>query len=149
MTDSLREISPDTVSGCSVDCIQGFGMTFKKAENIKNIAEKVKSGAFDMESLSSKTDEDICKELSTLNGVGVWTAEMLMMFSMQRPDIISYGDLGIRRGIKILYHHKKITKELFNKYKRRYSPYASVASLYLWAIAAGAIPEICDTITTP
>lgn len=86
----------------------------------------------------------MCRELSALDGIGVWTAEMLMTFSMQRPDIISFGDLAIHRGLRMLYHHRKITRDLFDKYKRRYSPYATVASLYLWAIAGGAIPELRD-----
>ena len=84
------------------------------------------------------------QELSALDGIGIWTAEMLMLFSMQRPDILSFGDLAILRGMRMLYHHRKITRELFEKYRRRYSPYGSVASLYLWAIAGGAIEGMED-----
>ena len=62
---------------------------------------------------------------------------MLMTFSMQRPDVMSYGDLAILRGLRMLHRHRAITPKLFAKYKRRYSPYGSVASLYLWAIASG------------
>jgi len=69
---------------------------------------------------------------------------MLMLFCMQRPDIVSFGDLAIIRGMRMLYRHRKIDKEKFNRYRRRYSPYGSVASLYLWAISAGAIPELTD-----
>jgi len=69
---------------------------------------------------------------------------MLMLFSMQRPDILSFGDLAILRGMRMLYHHRKITRQLFKKYRRRYSPYGSVASLYLWAIAGGAIVGMKD-----
>src|SRR5699024_8414702 len=56
-------------------------------------------------------------------------------FCMQRKNVFSYDDLGIQKGIKILYNHKKITKELFEKYKKRFSPYCSVASLYFWAVS--------------
>lgn len=62
----------------------------------------------------------------------------------KRPDILSFGDLGVQRGMRMLYHHRKITKELFRKYQRRYSPYGSVACIYLWAISAGAIAELKD-----
>ena len=62
---------------------------------------------------------------------------MLMTFSMQRPDILSWDDLAIRRGIMMLYRHKKLDKNLFARYKKRYSPYGSVASLYLWEISMG------------
>jgi DNA-3-methyladenine glycosylase II len=63
---------------------------------------------------------------------------------MQRPDIVSFGDLAIHRGMRMLYHHKTIDREKFEKYKRRYSPYGTVASLYLWAIAGGAITGMRD-----
>ncbi|NLT39614.1 MAG: DNA-3-methyladenine glycosylase 2 family protein, partial [Clostridiales bacterium] len=81
---------------------------------------------------------EVCHRLCSLPGVGIWTAEMLMIFSMLRPDIISRGDLAILRGLRIVYGLEEITPELFQEYKRRYSPYATVASLYLWAAAAGA-----------
>jgi hypothetical protein len=61
---------------------------------------------------------------------------------MQRPDILSYGDLAILRGMRMLYHHREIKREVFEKYRRRYSPYGSVASLYLWAIAGGCYIDI-------
>lgn len=67
-----------------------------------------------------------------------------MTFSMQRPDVMSFGDIAIHRGLRMLYRHRKITPQLFNKYKKRYSPYASVACLYLWEIAGGACKDLCD-----
>lgn len=67
-----------------------------------------------------------------------------MIFCLERPDVMSFGDLGIHRGLRMLYHHKQIDCKLFDKYARRYSPYGIVASLYLWAIAGGAIPEMRD-----
>lgn len=81
-------------------------------------------------------DAALCAALCRLNGVGVWTAEMLMLFSLQRPDILSWGDLAIQRGLRMLYRHKEMPRERFERCRRRYSPYGSVASLYLWAIAA-------------
>ena len=83
-------------------------------------------------------------DLSKLDGIGVWTAEMLMIFSLCRPDILSFGDLAIHRGLRMLYHHRKIDKKLFAKYQKRYSPYNTVASLYLWAISDGVIDGMKD-----
>ena len=74
--------------------------------------------------------------LSALDGVGVWTAEMLLIFSLQRPDVVSWGDLAIRRGMMALYGLNSLTRTQFDNYRKRYSPYGSVASLYLWALAA-------------
>ena len=90
------------------------------------------------------TDEEVCNRLSSLDGIGVWTAEMLMLHSLQRPDILSFGDLAVQRGLRMLYHHRKITRELFEKYRRRYSPYGSVACIYLWAVSAGAVDGLKD-----
>lgn len=144
MTEKLVVIDPETICSCSIDELQSFGTTFRKAEYIKNFAEKVQTSEFDLVGLNIKPDEEVIKELSELKGIGVWTAEMLMTFCMQRPDIVSYGDLAILRGMRMLYHHRKIDKKLFEKYKRRYSPYGTVASLYLWAIAGGAIEGMKD-----
>ena len=69
---------------------------------------------------------------------------MLMIFSMQRPDILSFGDFGIRKGLRMLYGHPNIDRALFEFYRQRYSPCGTVASFYLWAIAGGAIPEWTD-----
>ena len=89
-------------------------------------------------------DELVIQELSALKGIGVWTAEMIMTFCMQRPNIVSFGDLAILRGMRMLYRHKEIDRAKFEKYRKRYSPYGTVASLYLWAIAGGALPELTD-----
>lgn len=141
MCERLGEITPNTILACSVDELQGFGITFKKAAYIRSAAEKVRDGILDSTALQAKRDADVCRELTKLDGIGIWTAEMLMLFSMQRPNILSFGDLAILRGMRMLYHHKKITRPLFEKYRRRYSPYSSVASLYLWAIAGGATKD--------
>ncbi len=140
----LPELTPQALASCELEQIQSLGMSFRKAQHILDIARLVASGELDIESLYQLSDAELCARLTQLNGIGVWTAEMLMIFSMQRPNILSYGDLAILRGIRMLYRHKKITKDLFAKYHRRYSPYASVASIYLWAIAGGAIEGLTD-----
>jgi len=142
--DKLGEVNADTICLCPHEELQSCGMTFRKAQYIKEFAAKVQNGQFDIEALHDMPDEDVIRKLTSLNGVGVWTAEMIMIFCMQRPDIVSYGDLAIHRGMRMLYHHRRIDKKLFSKYARRYSPYGTVASLYLWAIAGGAIPEMRD-----
>lgn len=144
MQASLGEITPATIVGISDDTLQQQGISFRKTEYIKEFAEKVHGGAFDVDGLQYKSDEEIIDALSSLRGIGVWTAEMLLTFCLQRPDVVSFGDLAIHRGMRMLYHHRAITRVLFAKYCRRYSPYGTVASLYLWAIAGGAIPAMKD-----
>ena len=139
LTGKLGAVTPETVCDFSREEIQSCGITFKKADHIKDFAEKVRCGEFDMDSLRAMPDEDVVSKLITLKGIGVWTAEMLLVFCLQRPDVVSYGDLAIQRGMRMLYHHRDIDRKLFEKYARRYSPYGTVASLYLWAISGGAI----------
>jgi len=141
MQAGLGEITPQAVLRRTQEELQSYGISFRKAAYIKGAAERVVDGRLDLAALQNKPDAEICRELTALDGIGVWTAEMLMLFSMQRPDVLSFGDLAILRGMRLLYRHREITKPLFEKYKRRYSPYGSVASLYLWAIAGGALDE--------
>ena len=115
-------------------------ITFKKAEYIKGFATKVESGAFDFDAVAHMDDAEAIAALSSLDGIGTWTAEMLLLFNLGRPDILSFGDLGIHRGMRMVYHHRKVTRPMFEKYRRRYSPYGSVASLYLWAISHMDVP---------
>ena len=144
MTDALGEITPERMAALSDDELQAFGTTFRKVEFIRGVTDRVLDGRLDLQALADLPDDEVERALVELPGIGKWTAEMLMTFSMQRPDIMSYGDLAIQRGLRMLYHHRAITPKLFAKYRRRFSPYGTVASLYLWAIAGGAIPEMRD-----
>ena len=144
MNEALDTVNADTVLDAGAKKLQSFGMTFKKAEYITDFAYKVQDGSFDIDAILKMNDEDAVRELSSLKGIGVWTAEMILLFCMQRPNILSFDDLAIHRGMRMVYHHRKIDRRLFEKYRRRLSPYCSVASLYFWAVAGGAIPEMKD-----
>lgn len=144
MADALGAVTPESIAACSDEQLQSFGLSWRKVDYIKEATRRVLSGELDLEELAVLPDDEVRARLSALPGIGVWTAEMLMIFAQQRPDIISYGDLAILRGLRMLHRHRCITPELFRKYCRRYSPYGTVASLYLWAIAGGAIPELTD-----
>lgn len=144
INDTFGVLNADVILGAGIDRLQGFGITFRKAEYITDFAEKVKTGAFDLEGIWDKSDEEAIASLVSLKGIGVWTAEMILLFCMKRQDVFSYDDLAIRRGLRMVYHHREIDRERFERYRRRYSPYCSVASLYLWAVAGGAVPEMKD-----
>lgn len=140
----MGDVSPEKTLAMSPEKLQSFGLSFRKVGYIRSAAEKIQSGEFDINALQTMTDDEVCCALSSLKGIGVWTAEMLMLHSLQRPDILSFGDLGIQRGLRMVYHHREITRELFEKYRRRYSPYGSVACIYLWAVASGAVEGMKD-----
>lgn len=144
MKNSFASVTPERVLNASVDEIRSFGISLRKVEYIKEFAEKVHTGEFDIEAAEKMEDDELIKYLTTLKGVGVWTAEMILLFCLQRPNVFSFDDLAIQRGLRMVYHHRKIDRKLFEKYRRRFSPYCSVASLYLWAVSNGAIPEMRD-----
>ena len=144
MRDALGTVDAERLLAAGVPQLQKLGMTFRKAEYITDFAQKINDGTFDLQAVWQMPDDEAIRALSSLKGIGVWTAEMILLFCMQRPDVFSYDDLAIQRGLRMLYHHRKIGRKLFEKYRRRFSPYGSVASLYLWAISGGAIPGMRD-----
>ena len=144
MQDKIGKVDASGILGAGVDELQSLGMTYRKVEYITDFAMKVQNGEFDIEGIYEKSDEEVIEELSALKGIGRWTAEMILLFCLQRPNVFSYDDIAILRGLRMVYHHRKIDKALFEKYRRRFSPYCSVASLYLWAVSGGAIPEMKD-----
>ena len=141
---ALGEVTPETIDGAETATLQGVGLSFRKVAYMKAAARKVLLGELDVEALRLMDDASLCATLCALDGVGVWTAEMLMLFSLQRPDVLSFGDLAILRGLRMLHRHREVSRGRFEIYRRRYSPYGSAASLYLWAIAGGALPDFSD-----
>lgn len=142
--EELGSVNAQNISKAGMEKLQSFGISFRKAGYIMEFAEKVQTGEFNLHSISQMSDEEAVRALVSLRGIGVWTAEMILLFCLQRPDIFSYDDLAIQRGLRMTYHHRKIDRKLFEKYRRRYSPYCSIASLYLWAVAGGAVEGMRD-----
>ncbi len=134
-------ISPEKIASANHYYIQECGTTLKKAGYIKIAADAILYGKIKLDDFPTMPDDEIIEQLTQLPGVGVWTAEMLMIFSLQRPNIISYDDLIIRRSLIKLYHLEELTKDQFNTFRNQYHPYASIASLYLWAYGHSDIAE--------
>jgi DNA-3-methyladenine glycosylase II len=135
LVGKIGEINPGSILSAGPEEIQQCGLSHRKVKYITGICEAVKTGKLDLQQLGLMTDVQVIDCLSSLNGIGKWTAEMLMIFSLERPDVVSWGDLAIQRGMMKLYGLKSLSKEQFDRYARRYSPYGSVASLYLWALS--------------
>lgn len=144
MQDDLGIVNAETILEAGEEKLQSFGITFRKAGYITDFAMKIRNNEFDLEGIWEKSDQQAIEELASLKGIGVWTAEMILLFCMQRPNVFSFDDLAIQRGLRMVYHHRKIDRKLFEKYRRRFSPYCSIASLYLWAVAGGAIEGMKD-----
>ncbi len=136
----LGAVTPHTVAGTDVSEIQKCGLSMRKAGYIKGIGEAAIGGELDLPELRAMPDHGVIEKLSSIPGIGVWTAEMLLIFSLGRPDVVSWGDLAIRRGMIKLYGLSELSKKQFDRFRKRYSPCGSVASLYLWALSAEPSP---------
>ncbi len=130
----LVEITPNSILSSKNEDIQKCGMSFKKVEYMKNIATFCKSDALDFDNLDAISNDDLINTLTQINGVGPWTVEMLLIFSLQRKDVLSYNDLIIKNNLMKIHNIEKMNKSTFDLYKELYSPYGSIASLYLWEI---------------
>lgn len=107
-------VTPEKINALSAEEIKQCGISLKKAENIKAFAESVCSGKTDLESFKEKEDEEIIEELTAFRGIGRWTAEMTLIFALQRKNVLSFGDFGIRKGLCVLYGYEKLIKSFSN-----------------------------------
>jgi len=128
-------ITPEAIAALQVDDIHHCGMSANKAKYIKELADLVLRKEIDLEALRELPDKELIKRLSSLKGISVRSAELLLMNCFERKNVLCYGDIAIRRGLMKLYSLNELPKEQFVVYKNRYSPYASVASLYLWKLS--------------
>ena len=140
---AMGEITPERLAGAELSELTACGLSGRKAEYVRGAAEAVVSGSLDLDALETADDETVIRELVKLRGVGRWTAEMLLIFSLRRQDVMSYDDYGLRTGLCRLYHHQDMPKERFERYRKRFSPYGTAASLVLWEIVAGKAQKAC------
>lgn len=124
--------------------LRACGLSGRKASYIAGIAKAFAEGRMRADDLARLDDEAFCETLVALPGVGRWTAEMLLIFSLGRKNVLSLGDHGIRKGLRMLYGVKEVTPDFAASLKKRYSPCATVASLYLWELAGGALEGYVD-----
>ncbi len=132
LNDLAGKISPKTIRLCDQAEIQQCGMTVKKAGYILSAAEAIMTKKLNLKELPTLDDQEVITKLTALPGIGVWTAEMILLHSLLRPNIFSYNDLVIRRNLASLHKLSDMNKATFEKYRKRYSPYCSVAMIYLW-----------------
>ena len=131
----LEELTPQRVAQTPLAELQACGLSSRKAAWIHGLGQHVVSGALDLSALPALPDAEVIRLLSAVPGVGVWTAEMLLIFALGRTDVVSWGDRAIRRGLQRLYSLETLNRAQFAQYRQRYRPYGTVASFYLWALA--------------
>ena len=126
------KVTPEAILNTPDQNLRGCGMSWGKVSYVRDLALKTKNGDVQTKRLASLTDEEVIKELITVKGIGRWTAEMFLMFSLARPDVFPVDDLGIKKGFE------KVTGKTWDKVQsakfaeKQWKPYRSIASWYLW-----------------
>jgi DNA-3-methyladenine glycosylase II len=136
-----RTPSPEQLLEASEEELRACGLSGRKTEYVRDLAAHVLSGELELERLGELDDEEVIEEIVAVRGLGRWTAEMFLIFHLERPDVLSGGDLGIRKAIQVEYGLKEMPppKQVVEM-SETWRPYRSLASLYLWESLA-AVPD--------
>ncbi|RED77605.1 MULTISPECIES: DNA-3-methyladenine glycosylase family protein [Cohnella] len=134
-------ITPDTVLAADEERLRSAGLSKNKLSYIRNLAERVKEGQLDFAAFGEMDDEEVVRSLTSIKGIGRWTAEMFLIFYLGRPDVLSFGDRGLQRAAEWLYVANMGDGLSHLQHKQaEWKPYSTIVSLYLWeAINTGLI----------
>ena len=132
----MSEFTPDFLIQTPTEDLRMCGLSYAKCRSMKEISEVLIKRPDYLTSLYDKSNEFIIEKLIKLRGIGIWTAEMFQMFSLQRQDIFSHRDAGLIKGIRIVYFDKEIAElEEIEKITSKWKPYRSIGSWYMWQVA--------------
>jgi DNA-3-methyladenine glycosylase II len=135
-----RPPSPEQLLEAEEEELRGAGLSGRKVEYLRDLAAHVISGELELDRLDELSDEEAIEEIVAVRGLGQWTAEMFLLFHLERPDVISGGDLGIRKAIQVEYGLDEMpTPQEVVERSEAWRPHRSLASLYLWESLA-AVP---------
>ncbi len=134
LTTALGEIAPECCR--DADKLRACGLSRSKADCIAACAEKFISLEIIPSDVERMSDDEVISLLTSIRGIGRWTAEMTLIFCLERPDVLSLSDYGIRKGLSLLHGIDIKDIRTMERYRQLYSPYGTVASLYLWEAAA-------------
>ena len=133
-----EEMLPNEVIDIDIEKIFNIGISRQKASYIKNIAHAFNTKIIDEKNISKLNDQEIISQLTTIKGVGRWTAEMFLIFTLRRPDVFPVTDLGVQKGFQIFYSLDNLpTIEMMNEKSESWKPYRTIMSLYLWYAVEG------------
>lgn len=137
-----RRFVPARLAQCSDDALRACGLSRVKARAVREVAQAVVDKTLVLKKLQQAEEQDARAQLVALYGIGQWTADMLLMFAFGYADVLSYGDLGLRKGAEIAYGlSERPNDKVFAGMAEVWRPYRSVASWYLWR-ATEAMPAI-------
>jgi DNA-3-methyladenine glycosylase II len=128
-----KPISPANIAGINIRTLQKAGLSKQKTQYIKNISNYFLDTKSTARKFSNMSDQEIINELTTIKGVGVWTAEMFLIFALGRPNVLPVQDLGLIKAISLSYKKgKKVSATDLKKLSNKWSPYSTIATWYLW-----------------
>lgn len=128
-----RKVTPKGVVGLSEEILRSTGMSWSKTRFIRDLAQKVLAKLVKLDQLAKLPDAEVIRELIRVKGIGPWTAEMFLMFTLGREDVFSYGDLGLKKAIRKLYGFKKDpTVKQMERIVNKWKPYRTWAARILW-----------------
>ncbi|MFC7080051.1 DNA-3-methyladenine glycosylase family protein [Halorussus caseinilyticus] len=140
------EVTPEGVLAADPQTLRDAGLSRQKTEYVRNVAEAFVEEGYSRAYFADAPDEEVLAELTSITGVGTWTAKMQLMFSLGRPDVFPVGDLGIRKGMDALFDADLTRSEMVER-AERWSPHRSYASLYLWRVDED-VTESVGEVTT-
>ena len=127
-------LTPRRVAAIDDESLRGVGLSRQKIAYIRDLCNRVSSGELALDRLEAMTDEAVVAALTSVKGIGRWTAEMFLMFRLHRPDVLPLGDLGIIKAVQRAYGLRKVpSSDRLTKLGEQWRPYRSVACWYLWA----------------
>lgn len=133
--------SPEQLLTAREEDLRAAGLSGRKTEYVRDLASHVLSGELELDRLDQLGDEEVIEEIVAVRGLGQWTAEMFLLFHLERPDVLSGGDLGIRKAIQIEYGLEEMpAPQRVLEIGEPWRPHRSLASLYLWESLA-AVPD--------
>jgi len=134
--------APERLLESSPQCLRGVGLSRQKAAAVRSIAEAFMHGIVSARKLPHMDDDEVIAAVTQIRGVGVWTAHMLLMFSLGRPDVLPVGDYGVRKAARDLYGLDSLPKSgELKTIAEPWQPYRSVACWYLWRHADVTTPD--------
>jgi DNA-3-methyladenine glycosylase II len=126
-------VTPEGVLKLTEGKMREVGLSKQKSSYLRDLAEKTKAGLLEFERLPDLPDDEVIEHLTQVKGIGVWTAQMFLMFTLRRPDVLPTGDYGVQVAIKKHYRKRKLPKPKdMEKIAKPWSPYRSIACWYLW-----------------
>jgi DNA-3-methyladenine glycosylase II len=126
-------LTPEGILKLTDEELRSVGLSKQKSAYLKDLAAKTKAGSLDFSRLADLPDQEVIQHLTQVKGVGVWTAQMFLMFTLKRPDVLPTGDYGVQAAIKKHYKKRKWPKpHIMEKIAKPWAPYRSVACWYLW-----------------